>query len=309
MKRPFSYLVAAGILSLAASPALAQDAEPAPAPAAAVDPAQDPSFSRIIDEEETIYAIQRKAFLIKNKVEVSLMLPFLMGDRFVASQPLIDIELDEGDPAVVGDESRFEVPILEGISGSVAYHLSEQFALELFGGFFNPGESETTTELLDQLQLETEQAKLTQLQGAAGLGFQWSPIYGKLQFAGLSLGNFAFYLGLGAAAGITRTQCKGTERLDPNTFDPDPAVDPSAPRCQQTSLAVAYEPSQVRFMGSFSAGFRFRFGNSLGLKAEIRDYIFTSRVYRPDANVYSDSVRNNLFFNVGVTLLFGGESN
>ncbi|MEO1230838.1 MAG: outer membrane beta-barrel domain-containing protein [Myxococcota bacterium] len=282
----FTTLVAAGVLVTASTrPVSAQETPAEAPPVPEVVPDDGAPFSRVIDDEETIYAIQRKAYLIKGKFEVTPMYSTLVGDRFVATENSIAGHL------------------------SVAYHLSEQFAFEIFGGVYNPTESETTSELLDQLKLETEQAKLTHLQGAAGAGFQWSPVYGKLQFAGVSLGNFAFYLGLGAAAGITRVQCKGTEQLDPNTFDPDPAVDAQVPRCQQDSLEVAYEPSQVRFMGTFSAGVRFRFLSWLGLKAEIRDYIFTSRVYRPDANVYSDSVRNNLFLNVGVSFLFGGESN
>lgn len=295
--RPAWLLVAAvGAVALA-TPAWAQEddgeaaaeeatAAPEEAVQAAVLDPDGPGFSRVIDEYETIYAIQRKAYLIKGKWELSPMYNTLVGDRFVATENSL------------------------AAAGSIAYHISEQFALEAFGGYFAPTESETTQELLSQLDLETEAAKLTQLLWAAGLGVQWSPIYGKLQFAGTSLGNFAFYLGAGAAVGQTRVQCKGTQLLDQTQFG-------EGARCTQAGDEVAYEPETFRVMGTFSAGFRFRFNNWFGLKTEIRDYIFTSRVFRPGANeqgeegigTMSDSVRNNLYLQIGLSFLLGGEEN
>lgn len=273
-------VLALGTLWLAPA-ALAQEGGEVP-PAEEPGPVQGPGFSRVIDDDETIYAIQRKAYLIKGKVELSLLYNNLLGDRFVATENAL------------------------GVAGSASYHLSEQFALEAFGGYFNPTESETTDELLSELTLKTENAKLTQLLWAAGLGVQWSPIYGKLQLFDLSLGNFAFYFGAGAAIGQTRVRCVGTDTLDQVAFPGESC--PAAPAA--TPDEVQYEPSSTRLMGTFNAGFRFRFLNWVGLKAEVRDYIFTSRVYREgDTPELSDSVRNNLYFQIGATFLLGGESN
>ena len=232
-------------------------------------------FSRVIDDEETVFAVQRKAFLMEGKFELSLFYTSLIGDRFVAT------------------ENSF------ALAGSVAYHFSEAFAVEVFGGYFFPTESETTEELLRELRLETEPARLTQLLWATGVGVQWSPIYGKFQLAGRSLGSFAFYLGAGAAVGQSRVQCNGTEALDPNEF-------PGQQCPGDDTLDVAYEPNTTRGMGVLSAGFRFRFLDWLGFRAEIRDYIFASRVYRPDSDIVSDSIRNNLFLQLGLSVLLGG---
>ena len=281
-------LATLALLALVVAPggALAQEApdEAAPAPTDAPDAAETgsedgPGFSRVIDDEETIFAVQRKAYLIKNKFEISVMYNTLMGDRFVTTDSSV------------------------AVAGSIGYHLSEQFSVELFGGYFNPTESDTTEELLG-LDLITESAKLTQLIWSAGAGVQWSPIYGKLQLFDLSLGNFAFYLAGGFAVGESRTRCIGGNRLDPNVFGPEA-------RCpvNQDPDVVVYEPNTFRPMGNFGVGLRVRFNNLLGMKAEVRDYIFTSRVYRPDEQGLTDSVRNNLFFQIGATILLGGESN
>lgn len=274
----FITTIGASVLTLSATSAFAQEEPAAPAEPS---PVQGPGFSRVADAEETIYAIQRKAYLIKGKLELSVMLNNLVGDRFVSTDWV-------------------------GVGGSVAYHLSEQFALEAFGGYYNPTESETTSELLREVELVTENAKLTQLLWAAGLGVQWSPIYGKLQLFNWNLGNFAFYVGAGAGVGQSRVRCTANGDLDPISFPND-----ACPVAQSADIdEVTYEPSTMQFMGTFSAGFRFRFLNWIGLKTEIRDYIFTSRVYRPQGEpAYSDSVRNNLFFQIGATFLLGGESN
>ena len=240
---------------------------------------EKPGFSRVIDEDEVIYAVQRKAYLLKGKFELSAMYNTLVGDRFVTT------------------ENSF------GVAGSVGYHLTEQFALELFGGVFRPTESETTEELSRELGLLTENAKLTQLLWGTGLGVQWSPIYGKFQFAGRSIGNFSFYLGMGVGFGQSRVQCIGVELLDPNEFQDEAC---------RLSTDVAYEPARLQFIGSFNSGFRLRFRNWLGFRAEVRDYIFSSRVYRPESQdrpPFSDSVRNNLYLQFGLSFLLGGESN
>lgn len=241
-----------------------------------------PGFSRVVDDDETIYAIQRKAYLIENTLELSVLYTSLVGDRFVGTADSL------------------------AVSGGAAYHFSEAFAVEVFGGWFNPTESETTTELLAELQLETENAKLTQLIWAAGAGVQWSPIYGKLDLLdGAGLGNFAFYLGVGAAIGQTRVQCKGENQLDPNKFGDQ--------RCQGGDAAdvVVYEPNTTRPMAVLTVGFRSRLLTWFAVKAEVRNYMFASSVFRPEQDdlALSDSIRNNLFFQVGASFLLGGESN
>lgn len=253
-------------------------------------------FPRVADDEETIYAVQRKAYLTKDKFEVSLMFSALFNDRFVESYSPV---------------------------GSVTYHLAENFGLELFGGYFIPNPSGARDELLERSSLRPEFARLTELLWAVGIGGQWSPIYGKVEIAGRQLGNFNFYVSAGLAFGQTRVECVGGFALDPNRgFETDPGEQlPFCPVSTGDQDATQYEPETFRPMGSFAGGVRFYFNNWLGLRFEIRDYMFASRVFRPnnsrgggDTNQpgsqrYSDTIRNNIYANIGLSILFGGEKN
>jgi outer membrane beta-barrel protein len=257
------------------------------APAAAQNTGDGP-FARIADEEETIYAVQRKAYLVRQKIELTPMFAATFSDRFVQTFA----------PAV-----------------SATYHVAENFGLELFGSYMFPAESDLTTEILDKGKLTPEIAKLTQMLWSAGLGVQWSPIYGKVQIFGSSLGNFSFYLGAGAGLGQTRVQCTPGLELDPNRGFPvneeGKALCPMIDVETQGVNARVFEPSRLQFMGSFSGGVRFYFSSSIGLKFEIKDYVFATRVYRPGTNEptqrFTDAIRNNIFAQLGVSFLFGGE--
>lgn len=228
-------------------------------------------------EPESVYIVQKKPYLNKGKLELSAMYNVLLGDRFVSTENNI------------------------AFAGGVGYFLTEHLALELFGGVFRPTESETSKELSRELGLLSENAQLTQLLWATGLGVQWTPIYGKFQFIGDSLGVFSIYLGLGAGIGGSRVQCVGVEALDQNTFGDQSC---SAP----TSGEVAYEPEQLQVLGSINGGLRLRFGERFTFRTELRSYIFSSRVYRPDSvqrPAFSDAVRNNIYIQAGFSILLG----
>ncbi|MBK8013971.1 MAG: outer membrane beta-barrel domain-containing protein [Deltaproteobacteria bacterium] len=250
--------------------------------------AADSAFPRIADNEETIYAVQRKAYLLKGKLELTPLFTSSFSDRFVRAL---------------------------GPAASVTYHVAENFGLEAFGLFLFPSASGLTSEIFADGLLRPEVAKLTQMLWASGLGFQWSPVYGKMQIFGAPLGNFSFYVGAGAAVGMTRVRCEPTKALDPNRgFDP--------PVCPETSADVVdgkveevYEPNTLRVMASVAGGVRFYFSNTIGLKLEVRDYIFPARVYQPpegeiaSEQVFTDAIRNNIFINAGISFLIGGEEN
>lgn len=239
-------------------------------------------FPRVSDEDETIYAIQRKAYLIKKKWEFTPMYATTINDRFVETHSL---------------------------SGSVMYHLAENLGLELYGGGMFPTESALTQEILEAYGLTTETAKYTQMLWAFGVGFQWSPLYGKIHLFDTYLGNFALYVGAGIGTGQTRVRCTSNEVLGPNQSNERcDVVDPTE------GFQEVYEPASFRLMGTITAGMRFNFTNWLGLKVEVRDYIFSARVYRPEPSPesplgFSDTIRNNLFVQVGVSFFAGGESN
>lgn len=248
---------------------------------AAVAADDDAPFSRVSDDEETIYAVQRKAFLVKGKFELSPLLSASFSDRFVQTFA----------PAA-----------------SVTYHLGETFGLELYGAYFFPSESALTKDILNNFSLRSDTAKLTQMLWTVGFGVQWSPIYGKVNVFGSTLGNFAFYLGLGVGLGQTRVQCDAGMALDPNRgFNP-----PTCPLIpvDADATTVVYEPATLRPMGALSGGVRFNFSSRFALKFEVKNYLFAARVYRPDVNEndkLADAIRTNVYAQVGVSFLFGGE--
>lgn len=257
-----------------------------PSPGAYPGAANDP-FPRIADREETIFAVQRKAFLTEGKWELTPYFAASVADRFVTTFA----------PA-----------------GSVVYHLTENFGLEVYGSYMFPTESALTEEILNNLQLRSDISKLTQMLWTAGVGVQWSPIYGKIQILGEWLGNFSFYFGAGVGVGETRVQCTNGLALDPNRGFPTNANGETV--CNPNDIEKAgdnpvyYEPNTFRPMAALSGGVRFDFLTWLALKVEVKNYIFVARVYRPDDEPeLADSVRNNIFVNVGVSFLLGGEEN
>ena len=250
-------------------------------PTAEVQKGRPAPFPRVADDEETIYAVQRKAYLVDDRLELTLMGSFSFTDRFV----------DAGGPAA-----------------AVTYHIAENFALEAFGVVMFPSASALTTELLTDLRLTPEVAKLTQMLWGAGLGVEWSPIYGKVEVFGVSLGNFNFFVNIGAGLGQTRVPCTPGFDLDPNAHGAGakcPATPADDPR------AVVYEPSKLQLMTAFGGGVRFFFTNSFGLKLEFKDWLFPARVYRPGTaeptQRFTDAIRNNIYVNLGLTYVFGGE--
>jgi outer membrane beta-barrel protein len=301
-----SMFLLAGCLAWAPGVGLAQDEDedgPAVTDREGVDPLASPAaegepqpevtdgrspFPRVADQEETIYAVQRKAYLVEKRIELTPMFAATFSDRFVQTLA----------PAA-----------------SITYHVAENFGIELFGAAMFPSESDLTTEILNVGKLTPEVAKLTQMLWAAGLGAQWSPIYGKLQLFGRSLGNFSFYIGVGAGIGQTRVQCTSLLPLDPNRgFNPptcpELVIDPNNPDDLNRRV---YEPARLQFMGAFSGGVRFYFSNTIGLKFELKDYVFATRVYRPGTTEptqrFTDAIRNNIFAQIGLSFLLGGEAN
>jgi outer membrane beta-barrel protein len=271
-------------------PLAATEAAPAEAKPAEVAATTKGPFPRVSDDQETIYAVQRKAFLVDGKFELTPLLSSSFSDRFVQTFA----------PAA-----------------SIVYHLSENFGLELYGAYMFPDESSLTDEILNKLKLRSDTAKLTQMLWATGVGVQWSPIYGKLQIFNKFLGNFNFYLGAGVGVGQTRVQCDNQNLLDPNrgfpqdstgkvVCNPDEIDTPA--NTEPGVTPVYYEPNTFRVMGALSGGVRFHFSTWMALKFEVKDYLFVARVYRPGGKeALSDAVRSNIFAQLGVSFLLGGD--
>lgn len=290
----FTAFLSAAVVSMLALPAFAAEekdkdddignetsvTEGSAKPSAKMEKKSQTPFPRVADDEETIYAVQRKAYLVNRRLELTLMFSAAFTDRFVNSI---------------------------GPAGGVTYHIAENFGVSAFGVFMFPDASALTGELLGKLRLTPEVAKLTQMLWGAGVGFEWSPIYGKVEIFGAYLGNFNFFVDVGGGLGQTRVPCTRGFDLDPNvhgvgTKCPDKAAD---------AFVVVYEPNRLQLMAAFGGGVRFYFTNHIGLKLEFKDWLFPARVFRPGTTEltqrYTDAIRNNIFVQIGATYIFGGE--
>jgi outer membrane beta-barrel protein len=265
----------------------ASSEEAAPEEEVRADDMGTAAFPRVSDDEETIYAVQRKAFLMNKKFELSVLPAFTFTDRFVQTY---------------------------GGGLAAAHHVAENFSLEGFFTYLLPNESSLTEEILRGEKLTPEIAKLTQMLWGAGIGAQWSPIYGKIEIFDSALGNFSFFVGVGVGVGQTRVTCTPATELDPEVFGAGQvcAMVESTGN-PDDAYKVVYEPSRLEMMGTLSGGVRFSFSNSIGLKIEAKDWITPARVFSPskkDASQrYTDAIRNNVLIQIGVSFLFGGEDN
>ncbi len=292
-----------GLNAVLAAPSLAQPVVPPSNedrgradPDAEIDPTDfgdGAPFPRISDDEETIYAVQRKAYLVKNKWELTPMFAYAFNDSFVDTF---------------------------GFVGSVTYHVAESFGIELYGGVMLPSESELTERLFEDFNINTEIARLSKLKWTAGVGVQWSPIYGKIHLFDTYLGNFAIFVGAGIGVGETQVPCVVGDALDPNRGFDELTCPSGSTNGTQGGFDLAFEdqPSTLKLMGSISGGFKFHFSQLVGLRIEVKDYIFSQRVFNPQSRPpagdnsgdttlrFSDVIRNYVFIQVGLSFLLGG---
>ena len=124
--------------------------------------------------------------------------------------------------------------------------------VELFGVGLVPDESALTDEILRGEKLTPEVAKLTQFLGGAGIGAQWSPIYGKIEIFDSALGNFSFFVGAGIGVGVDAVnKYKAQDQFCPNnTCGGEPAsIRRSAGTQADASTAIVVVGSALAVAG------------------------------------------------------------
>jgi outer membrane beta-barrel protein len=231
--------------------------------------------------EETIYVVQGKRFLARGHFELTPQFVWSVNDSFSAHTGMM----------------------LSGL-----YHLKENVALEMnvgvFGWWDAPGVSDPrlggrdtsmTTELRAKENLAPERVKLYQFPYVVSADLQWSPLYGKVDFHELVLGQFNVYLSVGA--GIVGLQLETLTPGSPNkTF-----VELNGPFGALPPMALTT---------SFGGGLRFYFTEWLGMRVEVRDYVTPLSVFQSgenaiaDANSPSFDVTNTVLAQVGVSFVF-----
>jgi hypothetical protein len=126
-----------------------------------------------VSDVQTIYVIQVKPRLVAGSFEFSPQFAQSINDRFTTHTGFI-------------------------VSG--IYHLKENVAFELAGGYLWGRDTDMTVEIRQKERLAPELVQLYRLTWLATADLQWSPIYGKVSLHDLILGQFNIYLSVGAGA-------------------------------------------------------------------------------------------------------------
>ena len=194
----------------------------------------------VIDpRDETIFAIQKKGRYLGKRFELVPMGVATINNKFTSHAG----------------------GLLNGL-----YHFAETMSVELSLGYLQGDYTPLTRELLDLQNLTPPGADYALLSWYTGLDVQWAPIYGKFRLAGVALGHFDIYMGVGlglSQAGI-RQVTKGAAGAEGDISD------------EVSQLAV-------KVVSNLGAGLRFYFTDRFGVRAEFRNYAVAHSV--PGADI------------------------
>jgi outer membrane beta-barrel protein len=188
---------------------------------------------------------------------------------------------------------------------SYAYNFSEQWAVELRGGYAFSRQTGLARQVADEFAKNSgvatanDLADLWEMNGNGVLGFRWAPIYGKVSLMAELPVHFQAYVWLGGgAAQFNRT---------------------SLVYCQSgtaTSCNSYKEESKVGALFSAAIGSRFFFAANHGFRLEVRDYSFLDsyrvNIVRATARAGGDTgeetktpgITNLVQFDLGYTFIF-----
>jgi outer membrane beta-barrel protein len=170
-----------------------------------------------------------------------------------------------------------------GTQGAFLWHLQENFALMVTGGYnWYNAESNFSSELADKLRVTPQAATaLLWTWGALG-GVEVTPLYGKFAIFENALARFSFIVNGGLGAGGTRVQLKPASVASNGSFSP-----------------ATYGDTGPRFMASLGAGFRLQLGERFTLRLEVRNVVYTARVERINGCSVSDITKMETASNGG----------
>ncbi|MDE0883067.1 MAG: outer membrane beta-barrel domain-containing protein [Myxococcota bacterium] len=199
--------------------------------AAAASAAPEPRQAErgtINPRDETIFAIQKKGRYIGKRFEIAPMGVATLNNKF----------------------TWHAGGLLNGL-----YHFAETMSVEFSAGYLHGDYTAMTRELLDLKSLTPPGADYALLSWYTGLDMQWAPIYGKFRIAGLSLGHFDIYMGVGL--GLSQA---GIREVSEGSGDGG------------GSIGDEFNKLAVKVISNLGAGLRFYFTDRFGVRAEFRNY-------------------------------------
>jgi outer membrane beta-barrel protein len=180
------------------------------------------------------------------------------------------------------DEGRHELslyPVVAQVNGRFTqhtgtafhytYHLQENFGLQVSTQYnWYSNESLFNLELIDKVREQAQAASALLLVWGAQAGVEVTPLYGKFAFYDNHLLQFSLVLNGGAGIGSTRVLIRPevTNEVDGESF----------------TVPARFGDTGSKFVGSVGGGFRVQFGDSMAVRLEMRNQIYTARVDRVD---------------------------
>ena len=253
------------LLATAAGPALAQStpptaapadaplaAEPAPRPVANTEEQRLVNGAPLHNPNVAVHVVQKKRFADAGRHEFTLY------------------------PAIPQINGRFTQHA--GSALQYTWHLQENFALQLAGQYnWYTNESAFNLELIDRVREQAQAASALLLAWGAQAGVEVTPLYGKFAFYDNHLLQFSLVLSGGAGVGSTRVLVRPqvTQQVDG----------------VGTVVPARFGDTGTKFLGSVGGGLRVQFGDSMALRLELRDQLYTARVDRVDGCNLTDFQR------------------
>jgi len=216
---------------------------------AELQPVADPNEQRLVNgaplhnPNVAVHVVQKKRFADEGRHELTLY------------------------PAVAQVNGRFTEHA--GTAFHYTYHLQENFGLQV-SSIYNwySNESLFNLELIDKVREQAQAASALLLVWGAQAGVEVTPLYGKFAFYDNHLLQFSLVLSGGAGIGSTRVLIR-------------PDVVNEVDGAQRT-VPARFGATGSKFLGSVGGGFRVQFGDSMALRLEMRNLVYTARVDNVD---------------------------
>ncbi|HYO51905.1 outer membrane beta-barrel domain-containing protein [Archangium sp.] len=225
------------------------DAPLASAEAPELQPVADPNQQRLVNgaplhnPNVAVHVVQKKRFADEGRHEFTLY------------------------PVVGQVNGRFTQHA--GSALHYTYHLQENFGLQVSTTYnWYSNESLFNLELIDKVREQAQAASALLLLWGAQAGVEVTPLYGKFAFYDNHLLQFSLVLSGGAGIGSTRVLIRPevSNQVDGESF----------------TVPARFGDTGTKFLGSVGGGFRVQFGDSMALRLEVRDLVYTARVDRVD---------------------------
>ncbi len=217
--------------------------------------------------DESIYIVQRRAYVKRGSVELTPMFFMTMSNKFSSSM---------------------------GPGLAFVYHARENLALEIASsipGMMRSAYSSLVYELNDNERLAPQPVDLKKLRYFGAVSLQFSALYGKFDFYG-HLIDYDLYFSAGPSIATTVEPCAPAGEGD---------CGPDTEALGRGLRDPVAGPDRLKIAASLAGGLRLFFNDWIGLRLELRDLVYADRAGE-GAGLTTD-IRNNIMLIGGLSFL------